>query len=138
MKALLLAVALAAGIALTIPGPVYAKVSGAGHSSRPSPSHSHSSHGSSHASGSAAHGHNSGNSAARGMQRNPHGRIPRSRAAKREFKKTHLCPSTGRKSGACPGYVIDHVIALKRGGADQPGNMQWQTTQAAKEKDKWE
>jgi hypothetical protein len=72
------------------------------------------------------------------MQRNPHGRIVRSRAAKREFKKTHPCPSTARKSGACPGYVIDHVIALKRGGADQPGNMQWQTTQAAKEKDKWE
>jgi hypothetical protein len=34
--------------------------------------------------------------------------------------------------------VIDHIIALKRGGADNPENMQWQTIQAAKAKDKWE
>lgn len=48
------------------------------------------------------------------------------------------CPSTGKSSGACPGYVIDHVQPLKRGGADAPSNMQWQTKEAAKEKDKWE
>jgi hypothetical protein len=30
------------------------------------------------------------------------------------------------------------VIALKRGGADAPSNMQWQTKEAAKAKDKWE
>ena len=41
-------------------------------------------------------------------------------------------------TGACPGYVIDHVKALKHGGADEPGNMQWQTTAAAKAKDKIE
>jgi hypothetical protein len=40
-----------------------------------------------------------------------------------------------RVRGACPGYVIDHVIALKRGGADAPSNMQWQTVRAAKAKD---
>jgi hypothetical protein len=34
--------------------------------------------------------------------------------------------------------VIDHVTALKRGGADAPANMQWQTVQAAKAKDKIE
>jgi len=26
-----------------------------------------------------------------------------------------------------PGHVVDHIIPLKRGGADQPWNMQWQT-----------
>jgi 5-methylcytosine-specific restriction endonuclease McrA len=26
-----------------------------------------------------------------------------------------------------PGYVADHVIPLKRGGADASWNMQWQT-----------
>ena len=26
-----------------------------------------------------------------------------------------------------PGYVVDHIIPLKRGGADAPWNMQWQT-----------
>jgi hypothetical protein len=34
--------------------------------------------------------------------------------------------------------VIDHVTALKRGGADDPSNMQWQTIDAAKAKDKVE
>jgi len=48
------------------------------------------------------------------------------------------CPSTGRSSGKCPGYIIDHVKALACGGADAPSNMQWQTVRAAKEKDAWE
>jgi hypothetical protein len=34
--------------------------------------------------------------------------------------------------------VIDHVRALACGGADSPDNMQWQTTAAAKAKDKVE
>jgi hypothetical protein len=29
-------------------------------------------------------------------------------------------------------------MPLKRGGADDPSNMQWQTTGAAKAKDRWE
>ena len=37
-----------------------------------------------------------------------------------------------------PGYVVDHVIPLKRGGCDCPSNMQWQTIDEAKAKDKWE
>jgi len=36
------------------------------------------------------------------------------------------------------GYVIDHVRPLKRGGSDSPSNMQWQTKEAAKAKDKTE
>jgi hypothetical protein len=35
-------------------------------------------------------------------------------------------------------YVIDHIKPLKRGGADAPSNMQWQTEGAAKQKDKME
>jgi hypothetical protein len=42
---------------------------------------------------------------------------------------SHPCPATGEISGACPGYVIDHIIPLKRGGADELANMQWQTLQ---------
>jgi len=34
--------------------------------------------------------------------------------------------------------VVDHVKPLKRGGADAPSNMQWQTKEAAKEKDRRE
>jgi hypothetical protein len=37
-----------------------------------------------------------------------------------------------------PGYVIDHIVPLKRGGCDCPSNMQWQTVAEAKAKDKWE
>lgn len=70
--------------------------------------------------------------------RDQHGRIERSAHAKAEFKRQHPCPSTGKRSGACKGYVIDHIVALKRGGADNPDNMQWQTTAEAKTKDKWE
>jgi hypothetical protein len=53
---------------------------------------------------------------------------------KRAFKQSHPYPSTGRTSGACSGYVIDHTKAFKRGGLDEPGNLQWQTTAAAKAK----
>ena len=49
----------------------------------------------------------------------------------------HPCPATGKSYGACKGYVIDHIKPLQRGGADDPSNMQWQTT-AAKAKDKIE
>ena len=55
-----------------------------------------------------------------------------SRSAVTEFKRL-----TGYPHGR-PGYVIDHIVPLALGGADTPANMQWQTTQAAKEKDRWE
>jgi hypothetical protein len=70
--------------------------------------------------------------------RDSKGRIQRSVLAKNAFKRSHPCPSTHKSSGACPGYVIDHIKALKHGGVDAPSNMQWQTKEAAKQKDKWE
>jgi hypothetical protein len=73
-----------------------------------------------------------------GVHRDSHGKIARDPRQTNAFKKQHPCPSTGKSSGSCPGYVIDHVIPLKRGGADSPSNMQWQTEGAAKQKDKWE
>jgi hypothetical protein len=112
------------GALLLGPSTTFAR-GGGGHSGG-----SHSSHSSSHSSGT--------------HRRHPahtgpkNGRSHRSAHAKDEFKKAHPCPSTGRSSGACPGYVIDHVKPLKRGGADRPWNMQWQTTAEAKAKDKWE
>ena len=80
----------------------------------------------------------SGPRASPGVKRDPDGEIHRSVVAKDDFKKGHPCPSTGKSSGACPGYIVDHVHPLKRGGADSPSNMQWQTTAAAKAKDKTE
>lgn len=67
-----------------------------------------------------------------GLPRDSHGRIKRSSSARTEFKKLTGYPH-GRK-----GYVIDHIIPLKDGGCDCPSNMQWQTVEEAKAKDKWE
>jgi len=80
------------------------------------------------------HGHR----AAASVARDSHGRMERSTHAKNKFKKCHPCPSTGKSFGSCPGYVIDHVMPLKHGGADAPFNMQWQTTEEARAKDRWE
>ncbi len=62
----------------------------------------------------------------------------RSQGAIADFKRSHPCPATGATKGPCKGYVIDHVKALACGGADDPSNMQWQTSADAKAKDKWE
>jgi len=44
---------------------------------------------------------------------------------------------TGFPNGR-PGYVVDHIVPLAKGGKDVPSNMQWQTIAAAKAKDKIE
>lgn len=66
------------------------------------------------------------------------GRIIRNPAARADFRKLHPCPETGLTAGACPGWVVDHIVALKRGGPDHPCNMQWQSTSEALEKDRFE
>lgn len=62
----------------------------------------------------------------------------RSSHARTEFKHEQPCPATGRSSGPCKGYVIDHIKPLACGGADTPVNMQWQTKADAKAKDRVE
>ena len=48
----------------------------------------------------------------------------RSREVTREFQREHPCPSTGRTSGACPGYRKDHIEPLACGGPDEVWNLQ--------------
>lgn len=55
-----------------------------------------------------------------------------------EFQKLHPCPSTGRKTGSCPGYIKDHIRPLCAGGADSVDNLQWQSKADAAAKDKLE
>jgi hypothetical protein len=52
---------------------------------------------------------------------------PRSPSVKREFQLTRPCPATGLRSGACPGYIKEHVVPLARGAPDAVSNLQWQT-----------
>src|ERR1017187_8049989 len=68
--------------------------------------------------------------------RSKSGRIKRSATAKRQFAKSKPCPSTGKKTAGCPGYVIDHVKPLACGGVDEAGNMAWQTATDGKAKDR--
>jgi hypothetical protein len=63
---------------------------------------------------------------------------PRSLEVKHEFQRQHPCPSTGRPTGVCPGYIKDHIVPLACGGLDSVANLQWQTVADAKAKDKWE
>src|SRR5262245_30769195 len=65
-------------------------------------------------------------------KRSSNGRIKRSASARTTFMRRTGYPK-GRK-----GYVVDHIIPLECGGADAPSNMQWQTVQEAKIKDRSE
>jgi hypothetical protein len=62
----------------------------------------------------------------------------RSKAQRAAFMRAHPCPANAARRGACPGYVVDHIIPLHCGGADDPSNMQWQTISAAVAKDRLE
>ena len=62
----------------------------------------------------------------------------RSTKVEREFQQQHPCPATEQTSGPCPGYVKDHIRPLACGGPDAVANLQWQTTEDAKAKDRVE
>jgi len=34
--------------------------------------------------------------------------------------RTHPYPSTGKPRGACPVYVVDHIVPPRAGGPDRP------------------
>jgi len=92
--------------------------SGSSHSSRSSASHSSHSRSSTSRSSTRAYSGRQSSTKCVSCQRDSRGRIKRSAAARDEFRHSNPCPTTGRTSGACPGYVIDHVQALKHGGSD--------------------
>lgn len=49
----------------------------------------------------------------------------RSRTVVAEFKRLQPCPATGKVRGPCPGWEVDHVLALCAGGRDAVSNLQW-------------
>lgn len=54
------------------------------------------------------------------------------------FRKTHACPATNLFTGACKGWVVDHVKPICFGGADHPDNMTWQDQKVSYLKDAFE
>jgi hypothetical protein len=136
---------LAAVFAALLSVPVLAKGSHSSHSSGHTSHSSHTSHRSSaHPSSHATHTtHSSASTHAKTPTTHPstycescardgHGRILRGSAAKGAFMRSTGFPK-GRK-----GYVVDHIVPLACGGADDTSNMQWQAAAAAKAKDKVE
>lgn len=57
------------------------------------------------------------------------GSIKRSGAVVAAFKRIHPCPVTGKTTGACSGWQINHVIPLACGGCDAVANMDWMPVQ---------
>ena len=51
-----------------------------------------------------------------------------------EFQRQNPCPSTGKTSGACPGWQRDHRIPLRFYGPDAIWNIQWLTLDQHREK----
>lgn len=62
----------------------------------------------------------------------------RSYKARKAFMLENPCPASGQISGECPGWVVDHIVPLCAGGRDEPWNLQWQTLEASKAKDRIE
>lgn len=65
-------------------------------------------------------------------ERDSRGHLKRNKTARLTFIRL-----TGYPKGR-PGYIVDHIIPLKRNGPDCPCNMQWQTRAEAHLKDKTE
>lgn len=71
------------------------------------------------------------------------GKIARSKSVLREFRRLHPCPATGKSTGACPGWSLDHVVPLACGGCDAVSNLQWlpntmKSASGVDPKDRWE
>ena len=64
------------------------------------------------------------------IKRDANGQIVRRADVRAAFKRTHVCPSTGKPIGACPGWSQDHTIPLACFGEDSVTNMAWIPTVA--------
>ena len=57
--------------------------------------------------------------------RDADGSISRRADVLAEFKKIHPCPGTGKSTGACRGWRMNHTVPLACGGCDSVGNLVW-------------
>lgn len=55
------------------------------------------------------------------------------------FRKANACPATAKAGmGACPGWVVNHIIPLCYGGQDAPANMEWEQSAPSFKRDAFE
>lgn len=67
------------------------------------------------------------------------GALARDPAQVRAFRKLNACPATGKAGmGACTGWVVNHIVPLCYGGADEPGNMEWEQRAPSYKRDAFE
>lgn len=69
--------------------------------------------------------------------RDANGNTARSTKVINAFKKQWACPSTGKHTGPCPGWAINHTIPLACGGRDIVSNMDWMPDEAKSCADDW-
>lgn len=68
----------------------------------------------------------------------PAGAAERSYKTRKAFMLENPCPATGQVKGKCPGWIVDHIVPICAGGRDEPWNLQWQTVEDSKAKDRIE
>lgn len=56
----------------------------------------------------------------------------------RAFRKANACPATTKTDGACPGWVVNHIVPLCFGGKDEPANMEWEQKAPSYKRDAFE
>lgn len=71
-------------------------------------------------------------------KRDTSGTIVRSYSVLSAYQRIHPCPSTGLKSGACPGWAKNHNRPLACGGCDSVSNISWMRTDVKKLVDGYE
>jgi len=70
------------------------------------------------------------------LPRTANGNIKRSASEVYKFRKANPCPVTGKTTGACPGFQVEHTIPLCACGPDKVSNMTWMATAEHKIKTK--
>jgi hypothetical protein len=74
------------------------------------------------------------------IKRDINGKIIRSSHTLVEFQHSVPCPLTKKDTGACRGYVKDHIIPLCAGGHDAVNNLKWSEHDYSvlRDKQEWE
>lgn len=57
--------------------------------------------------------------------RDADGGITRRSDVLRAYRALYPCPATGKTTGPCPGWNIDHTVPLACGGCDSVANLTW-------------